>query len=70
MVSDIVWLDDEHMGAVVLLDWGHVRWQTIDLSSGAVVEMAVDDLVRGFSQSECETYDVEPCPTLDEMRSR
>ncbi|MDH3247450.1 MAG: toll/interleukin-1 receptor domain-containing protein [Acidimicrobiia bacterium] len=69
-ISDIVWTDDERLSAVLLLEWGRADWQVIDLSTEAVIEKALSSLVRGFSDTECETYRIDPCPTLDEMRSR
>ena len=36
----------------------------------AVVDSALDELVRGFTEQECATYLIKPCPTLEEMRDR
>jgi hypothetical protein len=45
---------------------------------GVEVSLAVDDLVadaqerltRSFTVGECATYQIDPCPTLDDIRSR
>lgn len=29
--------------------------------------IALDRLTRGFTEEECGTYEVDPCPTLQEM---
>ena len=42
----------------------------IDLSTEAVIEKAPSSLVRGFADTECEFYRIDPCPTLDEMEAR
>jgi hypothetical protein len=68
-ISDIVWIDQERMAAV-LVGLGSPEWQVLDLSTGSVVATALDGLVRGFTEQECDTYVIDPCPSLDEMRSR
>ena len=35
-----------------------------------LVDGVLASLLRGFSEQECLTYRIDPCPTLDEMRSR
>jgi WD40 repeat protein len=69
-VSDIVWLGDDQLGAVLVPSMGRVLWQVIDLPSDVVVDKALDGLLRSFTATECATYRIDPCPTLDEMRSR
>ncbi|MDH3247449.1 MAG: toll/interleukin-1 receptor domain-containing protein [Acidimicrobiia bacterium] len=69
-ISDIVWLDGDRLGAVLVPRDGRVLWQVVDLSSEAVVDQALSDLVRGFTETECATHRIDPCPTLEEMRSR
>jgi hypothetical protein len=38
--------------------------------SGAtdIASLAMELLTRGFTAGECETHDIDPCPTLEEMR--
>lgn len=64
--SDAYWIDDEHL--VVGTQWG--LWTTITLDTNELVDVAIDRLTRGFTVEECTTYRIDPCPTLDEMRSR
>ena len=33
-------------------------------------QLALDSLNRGFRAEECATYNIDPCPTLEEMRAR
>ncbi|MEO6651281.1 MAG: hypothetical protein ABIP17_01320 [Ilumatobacteraceae bacterium] len=33
-------------------------------------ELAFEKLNHRFRPEECRTYDIDPCPTLDEMRAR
>ncbi|NNF09438.1 MAG: WD40 repeat domain-containing protein [Acidimicrobiia bacterium] len=68
-VSDIVWIGEDRMGAAALVGdlW---EWQVVELSAGAVVDEAIASLVRGFTPEECDTYAIEGCPTLEEIRNR
>jgi DNA-binding SARP family transcriptional activator/serine/threonine protein kinase/WD40 repeat protein len=40
------------------------------LDEDVLVGRATAGLNRGFHPEECATYDIDPCPTLEEMRSR
>ena len=42
----------------------------LDLSADVVVDKALAGLVRGLTDTECATYRIDPCPTLEDMRSR
>jgi WD40 repeat protein len=61
-----VWLDETHIviGAATGL------WTTITLDLEELKELAVSRLTRGFTAGECETYRIEPCPSLETIKSR
>ena len=64
--SDAYWIDDEHL--VVGTQWG--LWTTITLNTDELVDIALDRLTRGLTTEECATYRIDPCPTLEDVRSR
>ena len=70
LVSDIMWIDDDRMGAALALPSIQGAWQILDLSVDVLIDKAIDGLVRGLSPEECTTYGIEPCPTLEEMLTR
>ncbi len=39
------------------------------LNSDRLLETAMDRLNRPLTKSECATYDIDPCPTLEDMRT-
>jgi hypothetical protein len=41
---------------------------TVSLDVTGLAETALGNLTRSFTALECEKYDIDPCPTLDEMR--
>ncbi len=65
-VADVHWLDD--LNIVVGTTSGGIG--TISLSTEEFLSETRDRLRRSFTSQECETYRIDPCPTLDEIRSR
>jgi WD40 repeat protein len=63
--SDAYWIDDEHLA--VGTQWG--LWTTITLNTDELIGIAVDRLTRGFTDEDCATYRIDPCRTLEELRS-
>lgn len=43
--------------------------QILTLDSNELVAIATSRLTRGFTQDECATYGIDPCPTLEDIRS-
>jgi WD40 repeat protein len=64
--SDGYWLDETHIviGAATGL------WTTITLDLDELKDLAVSRLTRGFTAEECETYRIDPCPSLETIKSR
>jgi len=65
--SDAVWLDSETLAVFPALD---ARVMVVPLSISALLDEAQRRLTRGFSPGECATYLIDPCPTLEDIRSR
>jgi WD40 repeat protein len=63
-VSDIHWLDVD----TVLIGTTNGIWASIPLDTSDLISLAKDNLTRGFTGTECATYRIDPCPTLEEMR--
>ena len=63
-VSDIYFLADE----TVVVGTSNGIFGTVSLSTDELVSRTRDNLRRTFTEQECTTYQIEPCPTLQEMR--
>jgi WD40 repeat protein len=63
-VSDIYFLDDE----TVVVGTNNGIFGTVSLSTDDLIERTRDSLRRSFTEQECATYQIDPCPTLQEMR--
>ena len=51
----------------VLTDTGSVRIHTLD--TGELVELAGSRMQRSYPSEECLFYRIDPCPTLDEIKT-
>jgi len=58
-----------HSSTVVVAPETGSRLLRFTLDGDRLLSLAVDSLTRGFRAEECATYDIDPCPTLEEMRS-
>jgi hypothetical protein len=65
-VQSMYWIDNETL-AIGTEDG---VWGTVSLSTDDLIERIRFELRRPFTASECATYRIDPCPTLDEVRSR
>ena len=65
--SDAAWLDIE---TLAVFPAAGARFMVVPLSIDDLVSTAQARLTRGFTTGECATYLIDPCPTLDEIRSR
>lgn len=63
--SDVVWLDDDRLG-VFLADGA--RWLEVSLSIDELVTRAVSQLTRSFTSGECATFEIDPCPSLEDLK--
>jgi WD40 repeat protein len=64
--SDAWWIDDDHL----VVGTANGPWTVVTLDARELAEIARGRIVRGFTPAECDLYAIDPCPTLDEMRSR
>ena len=63
-VDDGWWLDESH----IVVGTANGPWTTISLDSEVLLETARSRVRRGFTELECQTYRIDPCPTLEEMQ--
>ena len=63
--ENIEWLNDDHL-MVMAID-GSVLVFTVN--SDELQEIALEALTRGFTDEECASFGIIPCPTLEEIRS-
>jgi WD40 repeat protein len=57
---------DEH---TLLIGGGGPQWFSISLDPGDLASDAAAGLTRSFTERECRTYRIDPCPTLEELRN-
>ena len=62
--GDGYWVDED----TITIAQANGRWTNIDIGLDSLLSLARSRLVRGFSDIECLTYRIDPCPTLEEMR--
>ncbi len=63
-VSDAYWMDDE----TLLVGTTRGLFGVVSLSTDAFLSDVRSSLRRTFSATECDLYNIDPCPTLDEIR--
>jgi WD40 repeat protein len=64
-IENVEWLNENHL--MVILPDGSVLVFTIDTEE--LKQIVRSRLTRGFTEEECATYDLDPCPTLEEIRN-
>jgi WD40 repeat protein len=64
--GDGVWLDAE----TIAIGTANGLWTNISIDPDDLLELALGRLNRSFTDEECELYRIDPCPTLEEMRTR
>ena len=70
-VSDIHWFDaDTVLVGGSGLGGSEGMWAKVPLETSDLISHARDSVTRGFSSEECAAYRIDPCPTLEEMRTR
>jgi WD40 repeat protein len=62
--SDAAWLADDRL--VVFL--AGARWYEVSLAVDDLVADVQSQLTRTFTVAECATYQIDPCPTLEEVK--
>ncbi len=65
--SDAAWLSSDRL-AVFLAEG--VEYLDVSLNVDDLVAEATQRLTRSFSVEECAVYQIDPCPTLEQIRSR
>jgi WD40 repeat protein len=63
-VSDIHWIDDE----TVVVGTATGLFGTVSLSTERLLSETRAGLLRSFTEQECVTYRIDPCPTLDDVK--
>ena len=65
--SDASWLSPDRLAVFLATDAGYL---VVSLNVDDLVAESARRLTRGFTVGECLTYQIEPCPTLEDLRSR
>ena len=69
-ISDVLWMSDDRL-VVFFVDRGTgARWSMAYLDTGDLIRDARTRLTRGFTEIECNTYQIEDCPrTREDIRT-
>ncbi|MDJ0923108.1 MAG: BTAD domain-containing putative transcriptional regulator [Acidimicrobiia bacterium] len=62
--SDTWWLDEE----TLVVGTGNGPWTVMTLDPDRLVGAVKASLRRGFTEAECSLYEIDPCPTLEELQ--
>ena len=65
-VTNLAWLDVDHL----LVGTATGSWAEISLLAKDLITAAKESVTRSFTDDECATYRIDPCPSLEEMRLR
>ena len=65
--SDASWLAPDRL-MVFLADGA--RYLEVSLGIDELVDAAIRRMTRGFTMDECATYQIDPCPTLEDFGNR
>jgi WD40 repeat protein len=65
--SDAAWLSPDRLGVFLATDAGYL---VVSLSVDDLTTEAAQRLTRGFTVGECLRYQIDPCPTFEEIRRR
>ena len=62
-LRNVEWVDEQ-----TLLLGSRPRAVMMTLDPEVLIRTAADRVTRSFTDQECATYDIDPCPTLEEIR--
>lgn len=58
-----MWVDESTLGIIQRSG----EWVVVSLDDAALLERASAVVTRSFIPEECRQYEIEPCPTLEEL---
>lgn len=67
VVGGVAFMQNGNHVAVAHNEAGALLLLTID--NDELLDIARTRVTRGFTETECSTYQIDPCPTLEEIRS-
>jgi hypothetical protein len=62
--SDAWWLDEE----TLVVGTSNGPWTVVTLDPDKLLGAARASLRRGFTEAECSLYEIDPCPSLEELQ--
>ena len=63
--SDVYWLSANE----ILVGTSDGSWATVSLDVQNLIDEVRASMLRGFTPQECLTYRIDPCPTLEDIKS-
>ena len=63
--SDAMWIDEDHLGVAL----GPGKWQVSSLREEELLAQARSVLTRSYTSDECRFYVIDPCPSLEEIKT-
>ncbi len=64
-IRSVMFIDDSHLLVVPRVEPVAL---VLTLDPAELADIGTARLTRGFTENECVTYSIEPCPTLEELR--
>ncbi len=64
-VQGVAFIDNKHLAVAPAT--GNLLIMTLDTDE--LLSVVRESLTRGFTATECKTYEIDPCPTLEQMRT-
>lgn len=64
IVSDVRWTTLNRLG----LSSRRGTWTTVNLDTNVLAADLAARLTRSFTDRDCQTFNIEPCPTLEDIR--
>ena len=62
--GDGYWVDEQ----TIAINYASGFWATVEIGIDPLLEIARSRLLRTFTDQECLTYRIDPCPSLEELR--
>jgi WD40 repeat protein len=64
VASDVRWMSNSELGLAIRSG----SWRTVSLDTDELVRHVWSRLTRSFTAGECQSFRIDPCPSLDELR--
>jgi len=64
--SDAMWVDSDTLGVAL---GANAEWKVVTLRQNELLDQARNALTRSYTDDECRLYGIDPCPTLEDIKT-